>query len=130
MGIDRIQIRLNAFNRKRKRYGEDVCDVISQAPSTDDYGNSGVTPTTLASNVKCFVESLSERERAIGGGDVLNATHRITLESTAVTLGIRPSYKLRVPARGSVPELTFTNPIPKVGSFNPLVEVVASLRTL
>jgi hypothetical protein len=130
MPVDRTRLKVRAFERKWKRKGEDLCDVISTSPSVDEYGGSGTTPTTLASALPCFYEPLSQREQSIAGGEMGILTHRITLKATTTTLAIKPSYQIRVAARGDKPQYVFENPTPEIGSFSPLVEVTASMRTL
>lgn len=149
MPVDRTRLKQRAFDRQWARQGKDYCDVIvpSLAFTTDEYGSHvpqmddfvdygdadygvGVGPIDLLATVPCIYEPLSQRERVIAGGETSTLTHRIVMKATATTLGIKSDYQIRVAARGDKPTMVFDNPLPKIGSFSPLVEVAASMRTL
>jgi len=126
--MDREAWTLRSFNRKRNKFGADVCSVFSTAQGGDGFGGFSATPTSVASDIPCFYEPLSQSERLIAGGESTTFTHKVTMEATPVTLAIQPSWYIVVQARGDNPEKTFENPTSLVGSFAPLMEVAAAMR--
>lgn len=128
--MNRERVRLNAFNRKRVRLGEDFCDLIEPTEAPDGFGGSTPTDNEIASDLPCFYEPLSGSSSQVAGGALTTQTHRVTMESTAATLTIKPDYEIQVKARGDRPIIIFERPIPLLGSFAPLVEVAAIMRML
>ena len=129
MPVDRTQLRLNAFNRKRLRLGEDTCDLIK--PNFAEGGATGdtVSPTTVATNLRCFYESRSGNSQVVIGGQAYSASHNITIENTSASIAITPDYKLKIHARGANPEKIFEQLVIRDGSFTPLAVVAANLVT-
>ena len=124
MGIDRTQLRLNAFNRKRVRFGEDLCDLIGPTQVAQGSGHT-ITDTTLASDIPCYVEQSSGTAQP--DSDAVNRTtlHRITMEGTDEARLINQHYKIKVLARDNNPEMVFEQPVREIQSFSSLVVVNA-----
>jgi hypothetical protein len=98
--------------------------------AVDEYGNSTNTPTTVASDVPCFYEPLSQREQINAGAEVGIYTHRITMEATSDSLAIGTEDTIQVAARGDNPVKVFENPTSQTGSYSPLAVYIASTRSL
>jgi hypothetical protein len=128
MGIDRTRLKLNEFNRKRKRLGEDLCDV--KGYPLQDGGTVGDTlggPVALASNVPCFYESTGQNSNVVIGGTAYLASHRLQMERTSATGAIKPSDTITVYARNGNAVLIFEEPRLIKESFSPLVTIMATL---
>lgn len=126
--MDRTAWSLRSFNRKRARFGADLCSLVTNVSAPDGFGGSTDTPTTIASAIKCFYEALSSpMEIQVGGAGLTSLTHKITMEATAVTKAIKSDYQIVVATRNDKPALTFERPVTLDGSYTPLVEVAAVL---
>lgn len=126
--MDRTAWKLRSFNRKRARFGADLCSLITNVSAPDGFGGSTETPTTIASEILCFYEALSSpMEIQVAGSGLTSLTHKITMEATAITKAIQSDYQIVVEARDDKPELTFERPVTLDGSYTPLVEVAAVL---
>lgn len=126
--MERTAWALRSFNRKRARFGADLCSLVTNASAPDGFGGTTETPTTIASSVKCFYEAFkSPMQLSVGGADLTSLTHKITLEATAATMAIKSDYQIVVAARGNKGALTFEKPVTLDGSYTPLVEVAAVL---
>lgn len=127
--MDRTAWTLRAFNRKRARFGADLCSITYTGAEVND-GFGGTTPgtPTTVSSVKCFIEAFkSPMQVTVGGAGLTSLTHKITLEATAATKAIKSDYQIVVAARNDKPALTFEQPVTLDGSYTPLVEVAAVL---
>jgi hypothetical protein len=127
MPVDRTNLKLRAFNRKRARFGEDVCTLLGPSQVSDGHSGHKLTHVALATEVKCFVEQSGsgavtvERE-----GVSRTTTHKITMEGTDAARLINEHYQIKVLAReGGNPEMLFEWPVRDIGSFDPLVVVQA-----
>lgn len=126
--MERTAWKLRSFNRKRARFGEDLCSLVTSVSTPDGFGGSTETPTTIASSLKCFYEALSSPMQVqVGGAGLTSLTHKITMEATAATKAIKSDYQIVVAARNDKPELTFERPVTLDGSYVPLVEIAAVL---
>jgi len=126
--MDRTAWKLRSFNRKRARFGADLCSLITVSSTPDGFGGSTDAPTTLASGLRCFYEAFkTPMQVSAGGASLTSLTHKITLESTVVTKAIQSDYQIVVAARNDKPALTFERPVTLDGSYTPLVEVAAVL---
>ena len=127
--MDRTALKLRSFNRRRARFGEDLCSIVSYGADVPD-GFGGTTPgtSTTVTGIKCFYEAFeSPMQIQVGGAGLTSLTHKITLEATAATKAIRSDYQIIVAARNDKPALTFERPVTLDGSYTPLVEVAAVL---
>lgn len=128
MPVDRENLKIRAFERRWKRKGEDLCDLI--APVFADGGQSGdtITPTAGATGIKCIYHSRSSNSQLVVGGEAYLASHDLELERTSATVAITPKHKLKVRARGDKSILIFQKSIiVEDESFSPLVNVAATL---
>lgn len=132
--MDRTAWKLRSFNRRRARFGEDLCSVVYVSSGTGETpdGFGGTTPgsgtPTTVSGIKCFYEALSSpMQIQVGGAGLTSLTHKITMEATAITKAIKSDYQILVAARNDKPALTFERPVTLDGSYTPLVEVAAVL---
>lgn len=125
--MDRTAWKLRSFNRRRARFGEDLCDLLG--PTFVDGGATGdsVTTATIALNVPCMYESSGVGSQIVVGGEAYTASHRITMPNTAVTEAITPKYKIKVLARGNTAELIFEDPVIVQKSYKALLTVAANL---
>jgi len=131
MGIDRTQHRLDAFNRKRARFGEDVCTIYAPTQVSDGRSGHKLSFTLVASNVECFVEQSGGGVQVERDGVSRTTTHRIeigSMDETKQTQArlINQGYQILVAARvGGNPEMLFEQPVRERGSFEPLVVLQA-----
>lgn len=122
--IDEVRTELAAVAGE---FMADTCTIKLITPSSDDFGGSTDSETTVASNIPCDYESLGPQQVIVGGKVVTGRTHKIKLPFTASTAGILPKHKIVVAAQGVMPELTFNDPIILPGSLGPFLEVAATL---
>ena len=123
-GITRVRSKLDA---KASKFMADTCTIKLVTPSSDDYGGSTDTETTVASDVPCNYKALNPLQTEIAGRSVIGRTHTITFPSNANTEAILPKHKIVVNARGNTPALTFNDPIVLPGSLEPFLTVAATL---
>lgn len=75
----------------------DTMTITNNGPSsTDSYGNTTTTPSTVASNVPCVVREMTAKEEAQAGG--LEGLRAQVIE-TVTTHAIEAQYTLTVNAR-------------------------------
>lgn len=126
--MDRTAWTLRAFNRKRARFGADLCSLVTRSSTPDGFGGTSDAPTTIASDLRCFIEAFkSPMQVTVGGAQLTSLTHKVTIEATALSKAIRPDYEIVVAARNDKGELIFRQPVTLDGSYTPLVEVAAVL---
>lgn len=116
------------LQRGRKRFGEDLCDIIGPVVKTG--GNTGDSKenVTLATGIECLVVELAiASQQSVVGGKSFVSSHTVEMQRTPVTTAITPSHKLRVyRLDGSVPERIFDNPVSPSESFTPTMVFRAS----
>jgi hypothetical protein len=129
MGIsDRTAWKLRSFNRRRARFGEDLCSIKTFTSTPDGFGGTTEVETIVASGIKCFIEGPSSpSEYQIGGAALTTLPHTIIMEATAATKAIKSDYLIVVAPRNDKGALTFERPITLDGSYTPLVQVAAVL---
>lgn len=118
----------HTFHRRRRWFGEDVCDLIG--PVFVDGGSAGdsVTLSAVASGIDCYVEEISGgKPNFVTGGEAVIASHRIELKESTDTLAITPEYRIRVHARDGQPERVFEKCVKNASSYAPLVVIDATL---
>lgn len=122
--MDRTAWKLRSFNRRRARFGEDLCDLIDTAMITDGSNGQTLSTATVASNLRCFVEQLSGSSQEVASGLSFNRTHRVTVETTTATRAITGDYQIKVLARGDNAQMIFEQPIISKNSYSPLTTVL------
>lgn len=125
---DRAAWKTRTLNRRRARYGNDLCDLI--APEvTDQYSGHTISDNTIATNVPCWVERVrGGGADIVAGGVVVTTSHRITMPATDATRLIDEHYKIKVLARDDNPEMIFEQPVRSRGSSEVMVSVQAIIH--
>ena len=116
------------FDRERRWFGEDQCEIIGPVFTEGGATGDSVQLATIATYVDCFVREISGASaQVVIGGAAYISSHQIEVKSNSVTIAITPEYRIRVYARDGVPERIFENPVTTSASYAPLVEMKAQL---
>jgi hypothetical protein len=106
----------------------DLCDIILLTPTSDTYGGSHPTSSTVASNVPCGYETLSKpiiKLRA--DGTTIELTEKLTLPSNSTTQAITDEHRIDVKANGNTAAFSLASLTVLPNSLAPFVTVAAYL---
>ncbi|HEX7334230.1 MAG TPA: hypothetical protein VF290_22180 [Pyrinomonadaceae bacterium] len=130
MPLNRQRLAERAFDRRRKRFGEDLCDLLQTGTQGDGFSGDKPDEDELATNVECLYEEISGGAAQVVINNVtVIATHRIEMKTSDEALALTVNDKIRIHARGAKPQLIFEQPVRTRGTFTPLVEFKAILVT-
>lgn len=116
-------------NSKTAKFLPDLCNlVIPGATVPDGFGGETETDPVIHQNQRCKVEVLGRSDQVIGGAQLTNQTHKITMGANSITKQIKQHYQIVVLAHHGQAEQVFENPIALLGSFDMLMTVAAAVK--
>ena len=106
----------------------DRCSIVTRTESSDGRGGTTISETTAGSSIPVIYQEMSSSTAQTAGQAMSHVTHELFLLSSSAARTIAPSSKIVVAARGSIPELTFEQPVRLEETFSPLVHIGAMLK--
>ena len=107
---------------------EDRCSVVDVSSTNDGYGGQTETRTTIASDIPCIFEAVSDQAVDAAGRRITIISHKIYMQTESTPSDISPDYEIVVAANDNHGEMTFLNPQRLPESYEALATVTAKLK--